>query len=124
MPWPGDRLYREPLRFKFLVDENLENYLEIMEWMIKLAAPDSYSQYASLTLLERFQRLSGDGVFSDLTVTVSNSLYNPNMEFRFQDAFPVGLGGLRFASTDDSVRMLTAECEFRFRHFTIHSTNE
>lgn len=119
LPWPGDRIYRDNLRVTFLVDEKMDNYSEIYAWMVKLASPDSATQYASLSRLAKNQRLSGDGVFSDLTVSVSSSTWNPNMEFRFQDAYPVGLGNLRFTMRDNSPQLVTVDAEFKYRHFTL-----
>jgi len=121
IPWPGDSLARGTLDVMFKVDEDLTNYMEIWNWMVKLASPDNYSQYASLT--PRTVKMAGEGVFSDVMVMLSNSAQRPNMEFRFQDAFPVAISGLRFTTRDGEATPLDVEVNFRFRHFTVHDAN-
>lgn len=121
VPWPGDTLTRGTLDVVFKVDEDVENYLEIWNWMVKLGYPDSHDQYAELTAASK---MSGEGVFSDLTVIIANSAQRPNIEFRFQDAFPIAMSGLRFTSRDTDAVHMDVEVNFKFRHFTVHRSNE
>ncbi len=44
LPTPGDILEFNDFRLRFLVDENLENYLEIQKWMRALGYPDSLAE--------------------------------------------------------------------------------
>ena len=41
IPIPGDKLEFEDFTVRFLVDENLENYMEIQNWMRGLGYPES-----------------------------------------------------------------------------------
>ena len=41
LPIPGDKMEFEDLNVRFLVDENLENYMEIQNWMRGLGFPES-----------------------------------------------------------------------------------
>lgn len=122
MPWPGDAIYREDLSIQFKVDEDLRNYTEIWDWMVNSIGPDSTSQYASLIGRARSQRASD--LFSDVTVILNTSSHNPNVEFRFQDAFPVAISGLEFSTTTGNVVTINATVSFRFRHFTVHRREE
>lgn len=124
VPWPGESLDREDLQITFKVDEDVKNYMEIWNWMIGIYYPDSHDQYAALSNKSRSERMSGEGVFSDLTVIVYSSASQPNIEFRFQDAFPVALSSLRFTTTDDTVVPMDASVAFRYRHFTVHSARD
>ena len=40
LPIPGDKMEFEDLNVRFLVDENLENYMEIQNWMRGLGFPE------------------------------------------------------------------------------------
>ena len=44
IPVPGDKLQFQDLTLRFLVDEDLENYLEIQHWLRGLGFPDSLKE--------------------------------------------------------------------------------
>ena len=48
IPIPGDKMEFEDLSVRFLVDENLENYMEIQNWMRGLGFPESLQEIYDL----------------------------------------------------------------------------
>ena len=48
IPFPGDKLTYGDLNVSFLVDENLNNYKELHDWLTGLGFPQSHSQFSSL----------------------------------------------------------------------------
>ena len=48
LPIPGDKMEFEDLNVRFLVDENLENYMEIQNWMRGLGFPESFQEIYDL----------------------------------------------------------------------------
>ena len=48
LPIPGDKMEFEDLNVRFLVDENLENYMEIQNWMRGLGFPESLQEIYDL----------------------------------------------------------------------------
>ena len=65
VPWPGESLDRDPLEITFQVDENLQNYMEVWNWMAGIYYPDSHDQYKNLSSVSRSDKMNGVGVFSD-----------------------------------------------------------
>lgn len=124
IPHPGDMLYRGDLSVTFQIDEDMRNYSEIYDWKCGLGAPDGFDQYRALSGLPKLERLSGAGVFSDITVTIADSAFNSNVEFRFQDCWPSGLSGPRFSTRDNEPKMLVSEARFQFRHFVLARPKE
>ena len=45
---PGEKLNYGDLTLKFLVDENMENYLAVYNWLTGLGFPESTQDYADL----------------------------------------------------------------------------
>ena len=45
---PGDKLSYQSLDISFLVDENLNNYKEIHDWLVGLGFPQNYTQFQDL----------------------------------------------------------------------------
>ena len=72
---PGDKLAFDPLQVTFRVDENLQNYMEIFRWILSLGEEESLKQYAKL---QKKPVWSGEGIVSDITVTILDSAKNPD----------------------------------------------
>lgn len=119
IPLPGTKLTFQPLRVDFKVDENMENYLEIYNWMFSLGFPDNFSQYSPLRGAQAAQL--GEGVFSDITLTILNSSMNPNKVITFVDAYPVDLGDVSLDSTDTDVTYASSSVTFAYRKFDVQS---
>ena len=47
VPIPGETLTYDSLNVKFLVDENMDNYVAIYNWIVALGFPTSYDQYVN-----------------------------------------------------------------------------
>jgi hypothetical protein len=120
IPRPGDHLEFGQLSVTFKVNENLDNYLEIYNWMIALGKPEQYSQY---TLKDRpYQDASEQKqtVASDITLTFLTSAMNGNLEFTMRDCFPISLTDLEVDSTVSDVEYITASATFALRDYTIN----
>lgn len=116
IPFPGTKLTFGNLTVTFKVDENMQNYLEIYDWLKGIGFPDNFAQYTNIA---GAALASGDGIFSDITMIVLTSSMNPNMEITFQDCFPVDLSGLEFDSTSGDVQYVTATATFANRKFDV-----
>ena len=49
IPTPGDKILFEELTIRFVVDEELENWLEMKEWIFGLGYPNSTDEYNELS---------------------------------------------------------------------------
>ena len=71
IPFPGDKVTYQDLAISFLVDENLENYKEIHDWIIGLGAPQNHTQFSDLraTSSDRFPGTSSSNAITCLLYT-------------------------------------------------------
>jgi len=117
-PVPGDVLIYDIFKLRFLVDENLENYMSVHNWLIGLGFPDSPQQFKDLTTDE-------DGIrdleqqFSDGSLYILNSNYRTQAIVKFRNLFPVNLTTLEFTATDTDINYLTAEVTFEYDIYDI-----
>ena len=109
----GDRLAYGDLDLSFVIDEDMENYLEILRWLEGIGTPASSDQYKSLAA-------SKDGITSDIRVIVQNSHKNPNMEFIFTDAFPTSMGSVELDITQSEIVYPKAIVSFRYNNFKVN----
>lgn len=120
---PGDKMNFEDFRLRFLVDENMENYMEIWNWMTGLGFPYSLEQYADLRdNSDEFQSESLETRFyerSDATLNILNSNFNVQSKVVFNGLYPVYLSALDFDATAEDIRYFTAEVTFKYTYYKI-----
>lgn len=112
----SDGLTYNPLSITFRVSEDMDDYLEIHNWMVGLGSPVSFDQYKALQ-----NQSPGDplGVLSDITILIMNSSMRPNIKVHFHDAFPTSLGDLEFNTTDVDVNYIQCTADFRYLRYDI-----
>lgn len=118
MPITGDHIEYGFLSFTFAVDEDLNNYTEIVNWL-KYGYPIDYTEYKELADKPPGSQL---GLYSDISVTSTTNLKNPNKEFLFTDAFPVNLTSFELMTTDPSNDPIQVTVEFAFTNYIINNT--
>ena len=136
IPLPGDKITYSALDMSFLVDENLNNYKEIHDWILGLGFPSNNQQFQDLQSAgsDRFpgssrstattgtstpQPLSEGGIYSDAILTVLNSKNIAKTEIRFQNVYPTSLGGLNYDVRQTDVDYLSASVSFNYMNYDI-----
>jgi hypothetical protein len=122
IPVPGDKMEFGDFNLRFLVDENLENYLEVQKWMRGLGFPESLSEiYNFQDDNEKFEQpaKSQMNLYSDGTLIILNSNQNLNFQVVFRSMFPYSLSTLQFDATDQDIQYLTADVSFKYMMYNI-----
>ena len=99
IPVPGDKLVFNDFSIRFLVDENLKNYLEISNWMRGLGYPESLDEAIPLNT----------EAFSDGGLVIFNSSMNAIARVNFKDMFPTDLTQLEFDAQNTDINYIVAE---------------
>ena len=118
---PGERLTFGDLTLRFLVDENMENYLAVYNWLKGLGFPETAKQYKDLTTDKDNQRDLKEA-FSDGTLRILNSNYREVAKVKFQDLFPTSLTSLDFDATNTDIQYFTAEATFKYTIYNLTSS--
>ena len=119
---PGEKLEYGDLTLRFLVDENMENYMAVHNWLTGLGFPETPTEFINETKDE-------DGIrdmkeqFSDGSMNILNSNYRTSATVKFRDLFPVGLTSLEFDATETDINYFTAEANFKYTLYNIIGTN-
>ena len=119
---PGEKLDYEDFYLRFLVDENMENYMTIHNWMTGLGFPESTTQYEKLITDENGSE-DPKRSFSDGTLQILNSNSNINRKVIFKDLFPTSLSSLEFEASGEDINYFTAEVAFRYTIYNIVDKN-
>ena len=111
----GDEVSFEELSIRFVVDENLKNWLSIYDWIIGMGIPDKKSA-------EKYKKLKDENkLVADATLAILTSNMNVQMEVRFQNMFPLSLSGISFDTGATDVEYISADVSFRYDLYEIEN---
>ena len=114
----GDEVAFEELTIKFIVDENMKNWLSIYDWIIGLGFPTKEGQAKYIKLSENSE------LTTDATLTVLSGNMNPQINFVFQNCFPLNLSSIAFDSGGTDIDYVTADVSFRYDVYTVENLLE
>lgn len=115
---PGDKLSYGDFSLRFLVDENMENYMAVHNWLTGLGFPETTQQFKDLIT-------NDDGVrdlkeqFSDGSLHILNSNFRDVAIVKFRDLFPIYLTSLDFEASDTDISYFTAEVTFKYTIYNV-----
>jgi hypothetical protein len=119
---PGDKIQYGDFSLKFLVDENMENYMAIHNWITGLGYPESTEQYKDF-ITTSGGNLDPKKAFSDGSLRILNSNYKEVAIIKFKDLFPTSLTSLEFESGEADINYFTAEVTFKYTVYNILGTS-
>ena len=119
---PGEKLIYGDLSIRVLVDEQLENYVAVHNWLTGLGFPETPQQFIDKTTdrdgLRDFQEQFCDG-----SLHILNSNYNDVAIVKFKDIFPTSITSLDFDATETDINYFTAEATFKYVIYSIVGTD-
>ena len=111
LPIPGESLTFNELSTNIILDENLEGYSDMYNWILRLinnnmgkATPSSNTTAPS---------------YADITLSILSSHNNLTKQVRYLDCIPTSLGDIQFESTDGGQTFITFAASFRFNYFKL-----
>ena len=135
IPLLGSKLDYEDLTITFIVDENLENYIEMHTWLTAIGFPKDKKQFRDFRSTTSNTKTSTRGeskdigdvkaatpetsMTSDAVLTILTNKNNPVVECRFANVFPTSLSGLEYSQNQTDVEYLTAAVTFKYTIYEI-----
>ncbi len=123
IPVAGDKLTFEDFTLSFFVDENLENYMEVQNWLRGLGYPDSVEEFIDLKKDDTYtpdpSAKNALNEYSDATLIVYNSSFNEIVKVKFRDVFPVSLSTINFDASVGDIDYVTADATFKYSIYDI-----
>jgi len=133
IPIMGEKLDYENLSISFIVDEYLENYISLHNWMIGYGFPKDREQFRTFRDVTSNTPAGGKtpsvdligsaipdkAMYSDAFLQILSNKNNPILEVSFENAFPISLSALDFTQTATDVEYLVATAEFAYQIYEI-----
>ena len=122
IPIPGDKIQFGDLTLRFLVDEDLVNYMELQRWIRGLGYPENMDEFRKLegeAVLPGNFGNAGDDIYSDGTLQILSSNLVPSFQVVFSDLFPYSLSTVTFDATDTDIEYFTADVSFKYTIYNL-----
>lgn len=111
VPMPGDKLTFGELECIIIVDENLNSYTEMYNWLQRTVQTNVRSP------LDRVDNLPP--TYCDVSVAILNSNNNITRKVKYIDAIPTAIGNLIMETTTGDTTQLTFPVTFRYSYFEL-----
>ena len=114
IPMPGESLTINELSCNILLDEDMESYSEMYNWIKRNQISDMEGKgYINQTSANK------PPTNADITLSILTSHNNLSKQFRYVDAIPTSLGDIQFESTASGTEFITFVTTFRFSYFEL-----
>ena len=131
----GEKTEFENLTISFIVDEYLENYITLHNWLTGIGFPKSRSQFStfrdvtsdtpdsqkgvSTDIGDVKQSTPDKSMYSDAFLMILSNKNNPIVEVNFHNIYPTSLSSLDFSQAATDVEYMTASAEFAYQIYEI-----
>jgi hypothetical protein len=114
LPMPGESLTFNELSTNIILDENLEGYSEMYNWILRLVNTNMGTSSRGSIATNR-----DAPTYADITLSILSSHNNQTKQVRYLDCIPTSLGDIVFESTADGQTFITFAASFRFNYFKL-----
>ena len=111
IPMPGESLTVNELSCNILLDENMNAYTEMFNWIRRLLENNMFDNNASGKATQPN--------YADITLSILSSHNNQTKQVRYIDCVPTSLGDINFESTASGQEFITFAASFRFNYFEL-----
>ena len=113
LPVEGDTLSFESMNLSFILDEDMQNYMEIYSWLTALGFPRDYEQFKTLKPASEASEYAS--MFSDMDIMLQTNKSNPNYKITFNDVFPTSLSSVQFDTSVSALEPIVVDATFNFK---------
>jgi virulence-associated protein VapD len=113
---PGTKLTYSTLDIEFIVDEELQSWKNIYNWMLSMADPDGFEKR------DGSRELQDNKHFSDATLTVLSGLNNPVIRIQYTNLFPLSISDIEFNTKESADTVVTCRATFRYQSYNYLTT--
>ena len=114
LPMPGESLTFNELSTNVILDENLEGYSEMYNWILRLVNTNMGTSTRGSIATN-----TDTPTYADITLSILSSHNNQTKQIRYLDCIPTSLGDIVFESTADGQTFITFAASFRFNYFKL-----
>jgi hypothetical protein len=111
VPFAGDTLTFNELSANIILDEDMQGYKEMYNWLRRILDTNQESPLNRSTTVAP--------TYADITLHILSSHNNSTMQIRYLECVPTTLGDIQFESTSAGTDFITFSASFRFNYFEL-----
>ncbi|MDC0308664.1 hypothetical protein OAL25_00220 [bacterium] len=111
IPVAGDKLTFGELTAMIILDENLNSYVEMYNWVNRLV------EHKNRAPLDRTEDVPP--TYADISLVILSSHNNQTRKIKYIDCVPTGLGNIQFEAIAGGESVITYPVTFRFSYFEL-----
>lgn len=116
---PGDSIIYDDFEISFLIDKKLKNYLLLYHWIKGIGFPESFEQFGEIR--DYFGNFDISEPFSNCSIIISDSDYQPIITCELENVFPVTLSGIQLShKSTEFMNGLQANATFKFNKLNFY----
>lgn len=112
-PLHGDRLTYDEFTFQFILDEDLNNYKEVYNWLRSLTRGQSYYDFYTN------DAIPDNTATYDAKLFFLDSFYEVSSTITFKNLFPISLGSIDLDYSDTDPEPKVCAANFRYDFYVI-----
>ena len=138
MPIVGDKIDFDNFDMTFIVDEQLQNYMEIYNWIKNIGFPYSgKEQFNKLSRPDNLDRQKnykqrrpdGDGfvyrsdrnLYTDIRLTILSSKNNAVANIYMYEAFPISMSSIEYSQQETDTNYAQCQVSFAYSWFDVQA---
>ena len=124
IPVHGDKVDFEELSITFMVDEYLENYITLHNWLLAIGFPksrDQFKNWKTETSTAHAPASAAQSLYSDAVLSILSNKNNPIVRVMFSDVFPLSLSGIDYSQEATDTEYVRATATFAYQLYEIET---
>jgi T4-like virus tail tube protein gp19 len=113
----GLNIQYNELEISFLLDEELQTWIQLYNWFLAISSPVGFEQRNMLQAIQNQNKNGQFPSYSDVFLTVLSNLNNPITRVHFYNAFPTSLSDIKFSTKESADDVMTATATFNYEYF-------
>lgn len=110
---PGDTATFEDLSFDVLMDEEMNSYLEVYNWMLRQLTENPQNKYSNKAQKQM------DPISVDISLIITSSHNNLVRTIKYYDCIPTSIGTMLLESVSSDTTIVTYPLTFKIGYFEI-----
>ena len=119
IPVMGDTLTYDNLSITFVVDEHLENYIELHNWLIGIGFPKNRNQFSNFRSSTSSTPTATQGLSNDIGDVKPSTSARGMFGDAILDLYPVSLGAIDFTQAVSDVEYISVTADFSYKIYEI-----
>ncbi len=114
---PGDKINWEEFRMEFLIDEELESWKQVYNWIRGISFPTEFEEYKQLDKQSRYSSQVTYPQYADAELIIQSAMNQSKTKLKFVDMFPISLTGIPLDIRLGSEHTVTATAIFKYKRY-------